>query len=997
MINIPFPLLAPLIAWLFVAAWHPSRATEAFLEAETFEAGEGWEVISGDTAREASGTSVLGGARGKADGVATKSVAIKDAGRYRIWVRYTSAPNWRGPFRLTALGAGRELGSGLFDAKFEGKGQRNTQTWGYFEADLPEGDVTLRLSKHENKNCSAYGRRVDCVLLTMDDTRVPNHLHFGAQTFVRVRLGDCGERPVYIHIFADHFHAPWYQHYSLGRGGAVPSIAPKKDDLLRSGETTPWCNLTPTIYQDSGAMLHITARHAYTEQADRLRAKFEFATAPEDEAIVRTIEADLKPSGFAVYVPPNLLTPENVELLKTSHEIAEISGRTADAFRWPEHGRKPERFPFFVSAAEPGRHSKRDTALAAREQKTLDYFGFTPSEHRRIHPGVWLMQNQSYCQPDLAKMRERAAAGAAEFKRTGGRADALVYCQLTDEPTGQKLPAIAEDPAYREQFRTWLRKLGKTPADLLVAGWDDVKIATEAQKAELPALYYFSQRFRTRALGDFMATQRKIVEEAYGGSFPVLVNFSDGAVYSANFYSQGVDYFELLDSADQNAIWGEDWSNGASTYQCASFNVDLMRAATRDRGQIIGHHLIAYAGRRAWDIKLKATSEVARGVKILNNFHYGPAWATHEGGPYHRSRVWQARPETWTANAAIVREVGAVEDMLLEAMPAPAKVALLYSSASDAWTIDGNLAYGFDRMHTWLALTHAQIPVDILSEEQVSKGQLSQYSVCYLSGPNLTRAAAAKLAEWTARGGTLWLTAGAASLDEYNRPLDLLDSVLPANRGALADLQRQAGSGRTLRFLAAKDDVTWLEGNASVLAAKQTLTPREGAAVLARFNDGTPAVVRKGGVFLVGFLPALDYAKRALDARFPLEEKAKNGTLTGDEATMIERSANPWEYPAAIREFIVAPVRAAGVKLPIHCDTPLVDAVLMQHDSGLLIPLANYTNQPRSKVSLRVNVPKVIARAESAVRGPLTFKQADGAVEFSLPLEENDFVKLYFR
>jgi len=78
-----------------------------------------------------------------------------------------------------------------------------------------------------------------------------------------------------------------------------------------------------------------------------------------------------------------------------------------------------------------------------------------------------------------------------------------------------------------------------------------------------------------------MATQRKIAEEAYGGTFPVLANFSDGAVYAGNFYAQGVDYFELLDSPDQNAIWGEDWSNGASTYQCASFNVDLMRAAAR--------------------------------------------------------------------------------------------------------------------------------------------------------------------------------------------------------------------------------------------------------------------------------------------------------------------------------------------------------------------------------------------------------------------------------
>src|SRR5205823_4227144 len=136
-----------------------------------------------------------------------------------------------------------------------------------------------------------------------------------------------------------------------------------------------------------------------------------------------------------------------------------------------------------------------------------------------------------------------------------------------------------------------------------------------------------------------------------------------------------------------------------------------------------------------------------------------------EGGPYWRSSVWQGKPDTWTANAALNREVGAAEDMLLTAMPAPAKVALLYSSSSDIWTIDGNLAYGFDRMHTWLALAHAQMPVDVVSEQQAAKGMLDGYSVCYLTGPNLTRAAAEKLKQWMQAGGTLWLTAGAAERD----------------------------------------------------------------------------------------------------------------------------------------------------------------------------------------------------------------------------------------
>ena len=333
-------------------------------------------------------------------------------------------------------------------------------------------------------------------------------------------------------------------------------------------------------------------------------------------------------------------------------------------------------------------------------------------------------------------------------------------------------------------------------------------------------------------------------------------------------------------------------------------------------------------------------------------------------------------------------------------LPAPAKVALLYSSSSDVWTINGNFAYGFDRMHTWLALTHAQVPVDIVSESQATHGLLDGYQVCYLSGPNLSRAAAEKLKRWVERGGTLWLTAGAASRDEFNRPLPTLSDVLPAIRGDAVESQKFASSGHSLVNLSAADVVKWGHPTAEVLAVKQTLTPRDGASVLATFKDGSPAVVRgtvgKGRIYCAGFLPALAYIKPALEARSALEEK-KADALSPDDAAMLARSANPWNFPAAIREFILTPVREASVTAPIACSVPLVDAVFMAHEHGVLVPLANYTNKPIASLSLKVSVPKPIARAVSAIRGALEFKQTTPqSVELSLPLESNDFVKLYF-
>ena len=60
-------------------------------------------------------------------------------------------------------------------------------------------------------------------------------------------------------------------------------------------------------------MIGVRVRLTFPEELVRepeatLRATFEFATAPEAGAVVRTIHADCKPGGLVVLVPPNLAT-----------------------------------------------------------------------------------------------------------------------------------------------------------------------------------------------------------------------------------------------------------------------------------------------------------------------------------------------------------------------------------------------------------------------------------------------------------------------------------------------------------------------------------------------------------------------------------------------------------------------------------------------------------------------------------------------------------------
>ena len=629
----------------FAAAAEPDPI---FIEAENFTpSSDGWRVNENPQTRGASNVTALNGAVGDAKSTASAKVAIKADGAYRIWVRYNHHSRFRGPFDITVDQGEKKA----FDLEPHEGVKDWAYVWDYLDIDLTAGEHSLTLSKHDDKNCSGYVRNVDCVLITTDKEAEPDHSPYGPQTWLRVTLADIYDKPSQIHIFADHYRSPWYGHWHLSKAGANPGLRPETQQLLASGEQSPWCNITPMLYQDSGAILNISARYTYHEWADRLKAKFEFATAPKDSAIVRTMDVDSTPNGLVVVTPPNLITSENLARFKRDREFAEATGKIADAYDWPTFGKKPERIPFYVSATVGGYGTDVDQAIQDREWKTLDYFGFSNRDQPFMHGRIWRMKNGSFCEPDIEVMRKNAEIYSREFFGSGKKAEDIKFCMLTDEPTGQPSAFIAEDPAYREAFQAWLGELGKTPADLLVADWNAVVPVAESKRDEFPALHLFTQRFRTRALGDFMATQREVLESVYGQELPTLVNFSDGATYTANFYGQGVDYFELLDADDQNAIWSEDWANGSSSYQCGAYNVDLMRAAARDRGQTIGHYLVAHAGRKPWDIKLKAASETARGVRIWKNFSYGVSWGSHEGGPAWRSHTWYNHPEKWRANA----------------------------------------------------------------------------------------------------------------------------------------------------------------------------------------------------------------------------------------------------------------------------------------------------------------------------------------------------------
>lgn len=284
--------------------------------------------------------------------------------------------------------------------------------------------------------------------------------------------------------------------------------------------------------------------------------------------------------------------------------------------------------------------------------------------------------------------------------------------------------------------------------------------------------------------------------------------------------------------------------------------------------------------------------------------------------------------------------------------------------------------------------------------------------------------AAQQLSEWVASGGVLCLSAGAASRDEFNRPLDTFDSLLPADRDTLETLQSCLNSGSYVYVLQPQDRIVVDDVTMEVLSVRQRQTPREHSDVLAKFGDGSAAIVRKnaanGTIYSAGFLPALDYIKHAVVARRQLAaEQTDNDEAVANQTTVptptldvsdkqsdtkpgaggrLDRSYNPWDFSTAVRELILQPVRAAGVDPPLTCSVPLVDAVLLQAEDGAVIPIANYTLAPLDKVEFSLRSLRAIARIETIHQAAIAFESTEnGIVRFSLPLDASEYISVYYR
>jgi hypothetical protein len=379
-------------------------------------------------------------------------------------------------------------------------------------------------------------------------------------------------------------------------------------------------------------------------------------------------------------------------------------------------------------------------------------------------------------------------------------------------------------------------------------------------------------------------------------------------------------------------------------------------------------------------LRLKAYSALGQGSKSFFFWTYGPTYIGTEN-------YWSDLRSMYDGIAKLDRAVSQCEDVLNEAKVVRDPVAILYSVSHDLWHGDQPAAFVEERL-LWHALRHLGVQPDFLSEQDVEAGRLKDYKALYVVDWCVTRAASAHIDEWIRAGGVAYVSAGAATRDEYYEPYvppfaakawgsDAPDVArrFVAERHAYNERGDLPGI-KPLTTVAMRDDAP--ASKIPVIGCRLDFAKQaeSGGEVIARFADGKPAAAvlkhGKGTVLGIGFCPMLAYGQMAGFKPKTLEER----------------------WPPGPRGFAQRVLDRAGVTPVARADVPVVETSLLHTPGrGYVLALANYTYQPVARLTVDVRIPTGhIGKPRSTEGREMTAEPTPDGVRLTLPLDWTDLV-----
>ena len=603
--------------------------------------------------------------------------------------------------------------------------------------------------------------------------------------------------------------------------------------------------------------------------------------------------------------------------------------------------------------------------------------------------------------------------------RTGARPEVFKALGYNDYPEGVAAANFGDEISIHlsmpeqeqnERFRREMVDGGLDPLELMSEEnaararelpeeeqWELVTVTPALP--ERPIQFYESAVFRYRLWYEELAARTKVVlEENPAKRVLTGANFSP----HMNVWPDVRQWVGPFKANAMTMTWTEDWwwQLPEVSPQIYGFLLDGLRLAGSYHGATMQYYIMPFRGNSEDNFRRQHGLAFSHGAKIINHFHTEAQVLT----TWDYVDVCES-PRIYQAIHDMIRAAGAVEHRLATAMPEKAEVAIMLSWASDTWDTEdlGGAGHLYsakynvnndERKSIWLALRHAQYPVDLITDEDIAEGRLEGCRVLYVVGSEMLRAAAEPLKDWVRRGGVVYATAGGGLLDEYHRPTETLYEMYGIKGHKLERKVRGIRPMRTLPTAEVLDTATLFEEGARpmlklpALLYLETLEPADGAEVVGRYNNRDVAAVihpyGEGKAFYVGALAGIAYVTPAMPP---------------------SSQVLPTEFPRDIRLLIATPAALAEVLQPVRASDPLVEAQYMTGENGAIVVLTNWRKDPvenlvvsfpgkpdvRSVQSLRA-ASYFQGHLHEQQRGHLPVELVDGVPQVKLRLEVVDFL-----
>ena len=284
----------------------------------------------------------------------------------------------------------------------------------------------------------------------------------------------------------------------------------------------------------------------------------------------------------------------------------------------------------------------------------------------------------------------------------------------------------------------------------------------------------------------------------------------------------------------------------------------------------------------------------------------------------------------------------------------------------------------------WHALRHLQVQPNFLREEDVEAGKLKNYKLLYITDWCISRNASATIDEWVKTGGVLYLSAGAATRDEFYEPYTppFAAAIWGDNAAQRLITEQHAYNERTdlpeiKPLTSATVNINGRQFNLPVIGNR--LDMRSNSGRFAAFSDGAAAgqwiSYGRGQIIGLGFMPMLAY-----------------GRLADFKPTTLEEKWQP--EPRAIIKMALDAAKVAPV---LKTDVPVVEASLLTGSAGSAIVLVNYTYQPINSLTIDVKLARAVKQVISTQGSNVqlqTTRLSSAHTRLKLPLKSVDIILL---